>query len=112
LESIQKQTNEFVGADRKLKFIANHVAVSVSMASNIPRYTNTKFILSNNPSYLCKQIFEYLDELAIISYELMHAKLKPLIDKVGDKSKQQLESYCRQLPILGFDSSFFMILAY
>jgi hypothetical protein len=49
LESIQKQTNEFVRADKKLKYIANHVAVLVSIASNIPGYTNTKFILSDNP---------------------------------------------------------------
>jgi hypothetical protein len=39
----------------------------------------------------------------------MHVKLKTLIDKVDEKSKQQLESYCRELPILGFNSSFYDI---
>jgi hypothetical protein len=47
LESIQVELP--LEEDNKLKFIKEHIAVSVSIASNIPGYEAAKFILDRNP---------------------------------------------------------------
>ena len=108
LESILLKTNDFVG--NKLNYISRHVAVSCSIATNIPGYKKQKFILSYSPQELCKQLFEYFDILAKTASELMNAKLKPVIDKVkNEKDKQLIIDYCSSLPILGFNSGFYDI---
>jgi hypothetical protein len=61
---------------KKLKFNKEHVAVSVSIASNIPGYEKTKFMLDRNPRELCKQMFEYFDTLAAEATRLMRIKFE------------------------------------
>jgi len=62
-----------------LQFISTHVAVSASITSNIPGFTNTKFILSKNPKDLSNQIFTYFDQLSSAASVLMQDKFKHLL---------------------------------
>jgi hypothetical protein len=108
LESIQVELP--LEEDKKLKFIKEHVAVSVSIASNIPGYEETKFILDRNPRELCKQMFEYFDILAAEAARLMRIKFERLLNTVKDaKLLTQIKDYVDVLPIVGFNSSFYDI---
>jgi hypothetical protein len=92
LESIQVELP--LEEDKKLKFIKEHVAVSVSIASNIPGYEETKFILNRNPRELCKQMFEYFDILAAEAARLMRIKFERLLNTVKDaKLLTQIKDY-------------------
>jgi len=108
LESVLLKTpNESDNTD-KLKYITTHVAVSASIASNIPKFTNTKFILSTNPRDLCDQLFNYFDQLSSAASELVHNKFKQLFSQdLNSKTRNKLIDYCSSLPIIGFNSSFY-----
>ena len=63
LELIQLKVNEIIG--EKLKFVTQHVPLSVSITTNVPGYDKEeKFILSNNPKDITKDMFQYFDEVA------------------------------------------------
>jgi len=71
LESILLKTPNSSANTNKLKFITTHVEVSASIASNIPEFTNTKFLLSTNHRDLCDQLFNYFDQLSAAASRLM-----------------------------------------
>ena len=80
LESVlMKNTTKRENLD-KLQFISTHVAVSASIASNIPGSTETKFILSRDPKDLCNQWFTYFDQLSQEANKLMSTKFKYILD--------------------------------
>jgi len=110
LESVLLKTpNKSANAD-KLKYITTHVAVSASIASNIPEFTNTKFILSTNPRNLCDQLFNYFDQLSSAASVLMQNKFKQLLSLDLDlKIRNKLIDYCSSLPIIGLNSSFYVV---
>jgi len=84
------------------------VAVSASIASNIPEFTNTKFILSTNPRDLYDQLFKYFDQLSSAASILMHNKFSQLLSlDLNLKIRNKLVDYCSSLPIIGFNSSFY-----
>jgi hypothetical protein len=96
--------------DKKLKFIKEHVAISVSIASSIPGYKETKFVLDRNPQELCKQMFEYFDILAEEAARLMRIKFGRLLNTVKDaKLLTQIKDYVDVLPIVGFNSAYYNI---
>jgi len=79
LESILSKTPNSSSETSKLKFISTHVAVSASITSNIPNFTNAKFILSTNLRDLCDQIFAYFNELSTEASILIHIKFNHLL---------------------------------
>ena len=107
-----------------MSYVSKHIAVSVSISSNVPDFENDEFILSEDPKLLCKEMFKYFDKLSLKAKELMLRKMSPLIDKIKNytfsvqekqniyrknKYLEQVESYCSIIPILGFNSSFYDI---
>jgi len=110
LESILIKTPNSSADTNKLKFISTHVVVSASITSNIPNFTNAKFILSTIPRDLCDQIFLYFDELSTESSRLMNIKFNHLLSlNLDSKLRKKLVDYCSSLPIVGFNSSFYDI---
>jgi len=108
LESVLLKIPDHSNNTDKLKYITTHVAVSASIASNIPEFTNTKFILSTNPRDLCDQLFNYFDQLSSAASVLMHNKFKQLLSlDLTLKTRNKLIDYCSSLPIMGFNSSFY-----
>ena len=94
----------------KLQVISTHVAVSAPIASNIPGFTETKFILSRDSKDLCNQIFTYFDQLSQKANKLMYAKFKYILDSpLKPKNLGKIKDYCSSLPILGFSSGFYDI---
>jgi hypothetical protein len=92
LESIQVELPLERG--KKLEFIKEHVAVSVSIASNMPGYEETKFLLDRNPRELCKQMFEYFDLLADEAARLMRINFERLLNRVKEaKLLTQIKDY-------------------
>jgi len=108
LESVLLKTPNELNNTDELKYITTHVAVSASIASSIPEFTNTKFILSTNPRDLCDQLFNYFDQLSSAASILMHNKFKQLLSlDLSLKLRNKLIDYCSSLPIIGFNSSFY-----
>ena len=100
----------------KLKFVTKHVAVSVSIATNVPGFSDREeFILSDNPKELTKLLFEHFDNISEKAKELMLTKMLPLIKKIDKhysesqikKFYDQIEEYCSSIPIVGFNSGFY-----
>jgi hypothetical protein len=82
----------------------------VSIASNIPGYEETKFIINRNPRELCKQMFEYFDILAEEAARLMRISFERLLNTVKDaKLLTQIKDYVDVLPMVSFNSSFYDI---
>jgi hypothetical protein len=116
LEAMVQKVRENKG--EKLKFVANHLPVSVSIATNVPGFCEAEhFILRRDPFTICKKMFQYFDKIAEKSEKLMKKKMKPLIKKVknhyNDREKENMlttiENYCSNIPIVGFNSSFYDI---
>lgn len=113
LESILLKTSEIAGD--KLKYVSTHVPVSVSIATNVPGFEATKFILSKEPRELTKEMFEYFDKPAAVARTLMQEKMQPLIEKINEHyNKDEKEDYLHKInqytssiPIVGFNSSFY-----
>ena len=101
----------------KLKYVAEHVPVSVSIATNVPGFEQEYFILSIDPRCIPVRMFEYFDKISEKSAELMLNKMKPLIEQIEQhynecEKKQWLENierYCTCIPIVGFNSGFYDI---
>jgi len=95
LESILLKTPNSSANTNKLKYITTHVAVSATIASNIPEFTNTKFILSTYPRDLCDQLFIYFDQLSSTASRLMHNKFSQLLSLDSNlKTRNKLIDYC------------------
>ena len=118
LESMQLKVNEIVGdpLKSKLKFVTQHVPISVSIATNVPGYDKEEeFILSNNPKDITRDMFQYFDKVSAAAKDLMKLKMKPLLDKISNhwntlkakKYLEQIDEYCSSIPIVGFNSSFY-----
>jgi cell fate (sporulation/competence/biofilm development) regulator YmcA (YheA/YmcA/DUF963 family) len=114
ITEVKKEQND------KLKFVCKHIPVSVSVATNVPGFDAAGaeyFILSTDPYTICKQMFEYFDKVAEKSKSLMTDKMKVLIEKIQmhynikekEKMLRTIENYCSNIPIVGFNSSFYDI---
>lgn len=111
LESILKKNYQNAGS--KLNYVSRHIPVSNSIVTNVPEFEEVKFILSEDPRELTKQMFEYIDQFAAKARELMIAKMQPLIDCLTERGEQkylsQVYSYCSAIPIVGFNTGFYDI---
>jgi len=108
LESVLLKTPNELNNTDKLKYSTTYIAVSASIASNIPEFASTKFILSTNPRDLCDQLFNYFDQLSSAASILTHNKFKQLLSlDLSLKLRNKLYDYCSILPILGFNSSLY-----
>jgi hypothetical protein len=113
-ESMLHKINE---CKTKLKFVQKHIPISVSIATNVSSFEEPHFILSKEPETIVVQMFEHFDKIAEKSRELMLKKMSPLIEKVNEhynenEKKRWLDSidrYCSNIPIVGFNSSFYDI---
>jgi len=116
LESMLQKIEEVKG--KKLKFVTKHIPVSASIATNVPGFSEGEyFILSKDPFTICKKMFEYFEKIAEKSKILVIEKMKPLIEKVQNHYNKRekenmlktIESYCSNIPVVGFNSSFYDI---
>jgi uncharacterized C2H2 Zn-finger protein len=113
-ESMLQKINE---TRKKLKFVQKHVPISVSIATNVTGFEDPHFILSKEPETIVVQMFEYFDKIAENSRELMLKKMTPLIEKVNKHYNETekirwldtIDKYCSNIPIVGFNSSFYDI---
>jgi len=108
LESVLLKTPNELNNTDKLKYITTHVAVSASIASNIPGFINTEFISSTNPRDLCDQLINYFDQLSAAAAIIMHNQFIELLSLDWSlKLRNKLIDYCSSLLIIGFNSSFY-----
>jgi hypothetical protein len=113
-ESMLHKVNE---TRTKLKFDQKHVPISVSIATNVPGFEEPHFILSREPETIVVQMFEHFDKIAEKSRELMLNKMTELIEKVNEHYNEKektrflntIDRYCSNIPIVGFNSSFYDI---
>lgn len=114
-ESVMQKIDEKCGD--KLEFVSEHIPISESLATNVPGFEGEHFILSIDPYNICKQMFEYLDRVAEKSKQLMMNKMKQLLERIevhyNEDERQKflikVESYCSNIPVVGFNSSFYDI---
>ena len=113
----------------KFKVAARHIPLSVSVASNVQEYEETKhFITNGNSSQLVQSLVEYLDEVSRASYEQLYPDYAPLFEALDDKIsslelhpmldkktknkrrrqlerlRENLDDYIFTLPVIGFNS--------
>ncbi len=112
------ETTDNEKEETKLRFVTNHIPVSVSIATNVPGFDeNGYFITSKNPKKIVSRMFKYFEEIQMQAKKLMMKKFKPLRKKIknhynDDEKKYYLEKiqdYCSSIPIVGFNSSFYDI---
>ena len=93
LESILQKVSEIKGD--KLKFVANHIPVSASIATNVPGFCEGEhFILLRNPHTISKRMFKYFDKVAEKAKLLMMKKMKPLIRKIKKNYNEREKKLC------------------
>ena len=115
----------------KLAWDGQHVPVSISVCSNVPGYENPACYISNgDPQMLANRMMDQLLEISQRSYSLLQIRYQPILkqldqqiqtltqqeetSKEEDTGKKQrvylkglkcrLESYMKELPVLGFNS--------
>ena len=97
----------------KLSFEARHVPMSVGIASNVPGFEEEKcFITSGNEKELIKNLLDYLEAISLSAYRLVKEKFKPAFEALERSENvrkenliKEFDSYCRELIVLGFNSS-------
>ena len=87
--------------------------MSVGIASNVPGFEEGKcFITSGNEKELIKNLIDYLEAVSLLAYRLVKEKFKPAFEALESSENvrkenlmKKFDSYCRELIILGFNSS-------
>ena len=93
------------GLSEKLKVTKSHRVVSVSIYSNIEGYTEAIHIENNSVESLFSEMFKHFDEMSKKAGELMKVQMCELYEKISDeKLIDKLDRYCKQCPVLGFNS--------
>ena len=112
------ETTDNEKEETKLRFVTNHIPVSVSIATNVPGFDeNGYFITSKNPKKIVSRMFKYFEGIQMQAKKLMMKKFKPLRKKIknhyNDYEKkyylEKIQDYCSSIPIVGFNSSFYDI---
>lgn len=92
-----------------LKFTRRHVAVLCSIVSNVPGFETAVCIISEEPTELCRKMFEYFDIISEEASRLMKLNYDFLYQKITDqKDLNSLNEYIQSIPV-GFNSSFYDI---
>ena len=97
----------------KLSFEARHVPMSVGIASNVFGFEEGKcFITSGNEKELIKNLLDYLEAISLSAYRLVKEKFKTAFEALERSENvrkenliKEFDSYCRELIVLGFNSS-------
>ncbi|HLX52447.1 MAG TPA: hypothetical protein VKR58_00805, partial [Aquella sp.] len=104
--------------DTKLNYVAKHIPVSASIATNVPWFDDEEyFILSTDPNEIATLMFEYFDKVAEMAEILMTFEMSPLIEKINNHYNETekkkwlaiVENYCSNIPIVGFNTGFYDI---
>ena len=99
-EKRQSETTQYVG---------RHVPMSVSVCSNVPGYVEPRcFVSDGEPQRLVDQMMDYLREIARRAFSLLKDEFEESYEDIpGDRPdlKKVLDTYLRQLPVIGFNSS-------
>ena len=121
--------------DSKTVYTARHVPLSVSISSNVPGFDQPKFFKNcgndsddaetkvKHQQKLVDDFVDYLEEISSASFELMKVHYQHVYDELAEREKEEneapdkrlglsseslkavLDSYLRELPVLGFNSS-------
>ena len=121
-ESVLKAL-QFDEAD-KTRWVTEHIPVSVSICSNVLGYTDPKFFTSDYLDELIQIKMQYISEIQHQTEKLAKEKwiecfleleniIKTFTENTEfkhekqfyDKVRRMLSRYCKQLPVLGFNSS-------
>ena len=97
----------------KLMFEARHVPMSVGIASNVPGFEEGKcFITSGDEKELIQNLIDYLEDISLSAYRLVKEKFRTTFEALESSDHirkenllKEFDSYCRELIVLGFNSS-------
>ena len=89
--------------------------MSVEIASNVPGFEEGKcFITSGNEKELIKNLIDYLEAISLSVYRLVKEKFRPAFEALESSENvrkenlmKEFDSYCRELIVLGFNSSLY-----
>jgi hypothetical protein len=114
--------SKLVKVDKKtsknMSLINKHVAVSVSIYSNVEGYDTEIFLVNEDPKQLIKEMFQVFQKITEKAVETMEEKFQVLYDKIEEllpetkaqkRYTQQLDRYVQEVPILGFNSGMYDI---
>mgnify|MGYP006375582401 FL=1 len=107
----QQKTND-------TEYTARHVPLSVSVASNVPRFDQARCFVSDGDSQkLIDDMVDYLEEISNHAYLLLTETFQPLYDALEQlekevntfvpvkRLKEKLDEYLQELPVIGFNSA-------
>jgi len=120
-EVIQKdEEKQELDTDNKTIMYNFHEPVSVSVSSNIDGYNVKCFVCVDygSSTNMTEAMFKHLKEIQTIAYNNMKVKFRTLYDEIyirmistegyektkHERNLEKLDDYCRQLPVLGFNS--------
>jgi hypothetical protein len=91
------------------KFLAKHLPVSCSVASNVPEMTEPVcFITTGDPQDLVNRMLDYLHRIADAAYAILKEQFADVYTQLAALDDPRLrirfDEYLRQLPIIGFNS--------
>ena len=107
----------------KLKWISEHVPISVSISSNVPGYTDAKCIVNSDRALLINGMLDYMMEISEKSGSSMRKKFARQIAKLYNlrekncsgavlmnddfvkRTQGMLYGFCNQIPVVGYNSS-------
>ena len=110
--------SELPSTSDKTSFTARHVPLSVSIASNVPSFTEPVcFVTEGNPQDLIDRMIDYLEQISKHSYHLLRDQFQSVFDALvtlihGDNKQgvpakmlaQRLDAFLSELPVVGFNS--------
>ena len=87
--------------------------MSVGIASNVPGFEEGKcFITSGNEKELIQNLIDYLKAISLSAYRLFKEKFRSTFEALKSSENvrkenllKEFDSYCRELIVLGFNSS-------
>ena len=110
--------------DSKTSYTNRHVPISVAITSNIPFYDKPVcFVSEGDPQQLVNKMIAHLHAMSSKSFELLKKHFKKVFDRFevkeveqhdktladenacAKKLRRKFESYLRELPVVGFNSS-------
>ena len=78
--------------EKKLKWLQEHRAVSVSVCSNVNGYTSPKCFVNVNEDELLQHLVEYLAEISHSSLRIMKRKFKKVFDKLNEIKRNFIQN--------------------
>ena len=119
LRPVRKLSDDDDDAE-KTTYLNTHIPVSISVASNVPDFTDAKFFCDEDPSTLVRDFVNHLREISDVAFakscekwrsaiDLLHGKIaeceNPIERKHLRSLQNEFETYCKQLLVFGFNSS-------